>query len=445
MHLKHFWLWLLVIGVGLTATPVQAEDAHPDEDVRDTRQSELSAIRSEIQELKRRSNSLEAQRESMVREEVRAYLTGVAAHGGASGADGFKGVTITASLTTVFLATVNADPFNRHQVNGDVDLDVDFEVTDNLDLFIYMTANTDGAFPSEFDAISGGFPATLSGAGDGIGVNGTVPTSPGSVRLREGGIHWATGVGENTLHVIMGKLDPRDRFAQNKFAGDENTQFLNNLFDDPPAITWPTNATGRTILGVHFWLHFGENEQYRFDIGWYNQPGQFFNRGIMLFQFTWSGQLRGRDITVRIYGQIDTSPADESAGAGVSADWWLTETIGIFARGTVRDNISPAMGGVNHIESDWQVGVVFQGLLSSRPDDTLGVAIGFIKGPAGAFIGSGVPENSETVIEIYYRYLEEDGKLQITPMVQFILDPGAGTFTEPDTLVLLGLRIHVPF
>jgi carbohydrate-selective porin OprB len=49
------------------------------------------------------------------------------------------------------------------------------------------------------------------------------------------------------------------------------------------------------------------------------------------------------------------------------------------------------------------------------------------------------------VIEIYYRYMCEDSKLQISPMVQFILDPGAGGFTDPDQLIVLGVRIFVPF
>jgi carbohydrate-selective porin OprB len=54
------------------------------------------------------------------------------------------------------------------------------------------------------------------------------------------------------------------------------------------------------------------------------------------------------------------------------------------------------------------------------------------------------PENSEMVIEVYYRLMAEDGKLQISPMAQVILDPGAGTFTD-DTLFMVGLRVHVPF
>ncbi len=459
---KHVLFWLLVVGVGMSATSVQA-DEYPDDDVRKTRTSELDQIRQEIKQLKRRSNSLEAQRETMIRREVNSYLTGVSAHGGASGANGFKGVTVQARFTSVAQATLGADPFNRHQVTGDVDLDFNFEVTDNLDLFLKMTANTasssssssvvgvgptgvgGGGFPAEFGAISGTFPGTLSGAADGIGVNGAVSTSPGSVRMHEAGVRWTTAINEHTLTILMGKLDPRDRIAQNRFAGDENTQFLNNLFDDPPAITWPTNASGRTVFGLHAWSNFGNREQYRLDIGWYNQPGQFFNKGILLWQFAWSGTLRGREITVRVYGQIDTAPNDISASGGVSADWWATDKIGVFARITVHDNLSPADGGVNHIESDWQAGAVFVGLIPDRPDDELGIAIGFIKGPVGAFTGASSPENHELVIELYYRFLVEEGKLQITPMVQFISDPGGGNFTEPDSLVLLGLRMHVPF
>jgi len=415
-------------------------------------------LREEIDALKRRAEDLESQRQVLFRQDVEGYLAKTVSSS-AQGANPLQGITIDARLTAVFLATLNADPSNTHSGHGDADLDFNFEVTDNLDLFIHLTANTEGAFPSEFGQIAepslppisgGGLPsggpfggATLSGLFDGIGVDGTVSTSPGSVRVREAGIEWRFAAGDRTIHVLMGKLDPRDRFAQNEFAGDENTQFLNNLFDDPPAISWRTNASGVTIFGLHGWTLFGERDQYRFDIGWYNQPGQWFNDGILHFQGSWTGELQGRTINVRIYGQVDSVPRDVSAAVGVSADWWATDTIGVFARITVHDNQSANNREPNQVESDWQLGAIFVGLIPQRPDDTLGVAWGLIKGPIRGTIPGA--ENDEMIIEIYYRYMHEEGKLQISPMVQFIIDPGASTFAEPDSLVLLGVRFYVPF
>jgi len=449
--LRHASLLVLLVGAGLfLARPLIAEE---------------TPLRAEVDALKARAEALEGQRHLLFEQEIRSYLERTEPLRSAQGDDGLRGVSLSARATAVGLATLNGDPGDTHSVHGDVDLDFDFTVTDNLDLFIYLTANTDdqevpgssvsggspgffsrgSSFPGGFGSLAGTAGATLSGLFDGIGVDGTVSPSPGSARVREAGIRWATPIGDRTLHVMLGKLDPRNYFAQNRFADDENTQFLNNLFDDPPAISWPTNASGRTIYGAHFWMLFGERDQYRFDAGWYNTPGQWFERGVFLWQFAWTGELQEREIQVRIYGSLDTSPDDVGAAVGVSADWWATEKIGVFVRITVHDNQPASEMEPNSIESDWQVGAQFTGLIPSRPDDTCGIAWGLIKGPVKAVIPGGAPENKEQVIEIYYRYMHEDGKLQITPLAQVILDPGAGTFGDGDLLVILGLRIHVPF
>ncbi|MHC4342580.1 MAG: carbohydrate porin, partial [Planctomycetota bacterium] len=142
------------------------------------------------------------------------------------------------------------------------------------------------------------------------------------------------------------------------------------------------------------------------------------------------------------YTSIEGLIGTNSIAGGASVDLWATEKIGVFLRITVRDNKFPTQGDMNLVESDWSLGAVFQGPVASRPDDSLGVAWGLMKGP---FAPLGATSSTEQVIEVYYRFVLEDGKLQITPSAQFILDPGAGSFTDPDLLVLIGLRVHVPF
>jgi hypothetical protein len=53
--------------------------------------------------------------------------------------------------------------------------------------------------------------------------------------------------------------------ATNAFAADARTQFLNNLFDDPPAIDWPTNATGTSIYGLRLYSEFGTRREFSFE------------------------------------------------------------------------------------------------------------------------------------------------------------------------------------
>jgi hypothetical protein len=386
----------------------------------------------------------------LLRREIRSYLDRAEAQG-SGGREGLQGVAINARFTLVSAYTVGADPTDWEATSGDVDLDFSLTVTDNLEVFIYATANAGGHFPSGFRSVAGasgsfGTPfggATLSGIFDGIGVDGTVSPDPGSIRLDEGGMHWATAIGDHTLHFMTGKLDPRKHFAQNAFADDENTQFLNNLFDDPPAITWPTNASGRTIYGLHLWADLGGDEQYRIDVAFYNAPGQFFNDGQLFWQISWVGDLSGRETNLRVFGLFDFNTTDVTASFGLSWDWWATDRLGVFFRAAIHDNVSISEGETNHIESSWELGAVMNGLLPSRPDDQGGIAFGYIKGPVRAVLTTAT-ENHEMVVELYYRYVREDGKFQLTPFVQFIIDPAAGTFVD-DNLTILGFRIHVPF
>jgi len=408
-------------------------------------QAEEISLQEEVAALRQRADALETQRQLLFEKEIDSYLNKTETERGAQGADAWQQVTIRANIVTVFLATVGAKPGDTHALHGVARLEFDFTVTDNLDLFVYLEADSGGSFPSEFGPIAGNAGATLSGISDGIGVDGTVSTAPGSIRAREAGITWAAPIGSQTLFVMLGKLDPRDHYAQNAFAQDPRTQFLNNLFDDPPALNWPTNAAGVNIFGINTWMSFGSESQFRVDLGYFNTPGQWFNNGLFLAQFLWRTKLFDRETNVRIYGMLDTVTVAETAAFGVSWDWYATEKLGVFARATVKDNQSPNAGETNQVESDWQVGAVFNGLIPSRPDDTLGVAVGYIKGPITAMIPGGAPENHETVIEVYYRYMHEGGKLQISPVVQFIVDPGGGSFADPDLLVLLGIRIYVPF
>ena len=81
-----------------------------------------------------------------------------------------------------------------------------------------------------------------------------------------------------------------------------------------------------------------------------------------------------------------------------------------------------------------------------------GLAVGIINtNDAGirAFTGNPLdffPTSTEITIELYYRYMVEDGKLQITPHLIIVSDPGGGRSPwQDDLLIILGFRIFVPF
>jgi hypothetical protein len=410
-------------------------------------------------------------RASMLENQIDDYLSETEALHGAQGGDVLQGVTIHANFTAVFQGTLGqSTPAEDIGVaSGDMDLQFDFQVTDNLNLFFNATANEQGggALPYNFDvtriAMDPAFPTTpiLVGFGpvgfamgtmgawtDGIGVNGTVPTAPGSIRLEEGGIRQLIPAGSTEVWNEMGKIDPRDRFLQSAFADDENTGFINNNVDDNPAIPYLTNAGGTNSLGWHITIVFGNNKEFSVNFGWFAFPGQWFAHGQLMAQFSWKGEVSGREMNVRVMGFWQNlwqdATGDGSAGGGVVWDWLVTDKMGLFVK------IATDGGDVNPVELDACVGLVWTGLIGSRPNDALGVSVGFIT--ANTTVTGTLPEDTEFMLELYYRYTMEDGKLQITPHLIFVSDPGGGqaslagngTFAD-DTLFILGLRVHVPF
>jgi hypothetical protein len=430
------------------------------------RASELDVLKEEVRALREKIESLQTQTTTNLEQEIEEYLDESTAWKSAQGGGSLQGVTIHASFTSVVQGTVGLDR-NRTVASGDVDLNFDFQVTDNLTLFIYLTANegsssgstaSNGSFPYQFGSVSTGMPptvhmpiggATFGSLTDGIGVNGTVPTDPGSITVYEAGIVHALPFADNKLYWEIGALDPRKRFLQNALSDDENTQTLNNNFDDSPSILWLSDATAsrRTVFGVHMWISFGANKEFTLSWGWFNTPGSFFERGQLMVQFAWKGEIGGREMNVRAMGFVNEffregpPTGDGDTGGGVSWDWWVTDKVGVWVRAALNT------GDVNPIETDYSGGVVLAGLISKRPDDVIGIAVGVVNTNKLVSVVAGLPEDSELTLEVYYKYMMEGGKLQISPHVIVVQDPGGGSsaWGKEDMLVIVGIRIHVPF
>jgi hypothetical protein len=458
-------VFLAFIAVGLVfATPAVAGD---------------DALREKVRQLEEKVEALSGQQSTQLEQAIEQYLDESSAWQAAAAGQGVEGVTLSADFTANTQGTIGAqnssgEDLNRTVVTGFIDLKFDMKVTENLDFHIHLTANTaDPVSNLEFLALSEGVPdleaiepatgaiqiptpgfptmlpggtRTLSGFTDGIGVDGTQPVQPGSITVWQAYITYKVALGRSNLYTEMGSMDPRFRFLQNAFADDEKTQFVNNIFDDPAAMMWLTDASGRTPLGIYQWINFGDKEQFAVSWGWFNTPGQFFDKGQFMIQFGWTGEVKGRAMNVYLMGFIDNFyrdlSGDGSTGGGASWDWAVSEKIGVWARITV------GSGDVNIVDYDAEVGVHFMNFSEARPDDTAGVAFAWIKANDSSVFagGSPVPEDTELVFELYYRYTREDGKLQITPYFMYVSDPGGGEAVfGDDKLFILGLRVHVPF
>jgi hypothetical protein len=417
----------------------------------------------EIERLRQENQGLKA---AQLEQDVTAYLAETKGWEGAQGGDGLKGVTLHADFVAVFQGTmgVGNGASDVGVMDGDFDLNFDLQVSDEVSLFINMTANNggSGSFPGNF-APSGiatpflGAPfgaTTNAGITDGIDVNGTVPTNPGSVTTNEAGCRITSHFGDTVLHQEMGEIDPRTRFLQNVFVPNNNKTFIHNSFADPASVQWITTSAGATSLGWYMWLELGAQKQFTLSWGWFNLPGQWFQNGQVYVQFAWKGEVKGREMNLRILFSGDyyngVNGLGPGAGAGTSEqswlmgwswDWWLTEKIGIFFTGGFN------FDDQNPVDNDFQLGFVFQGMIESRPDDQFGGGIVFTHLDSDV-VGT-VAEDTEFAFELYYRLAMANGKVWVTPHFIFVMDPGGGqipggTFAD-DSLFILGLRVYVPF
>jgi len=422
-------------------------------------QGELERLRAENQGLKA----------AQLEQDVTAYLAETKGFEGAQGGDGLKGVTLHASFTSVYQGVLGSDAQDVGVVGGDFDLNFDLQVSDDVSLFCYLTANTAFAGNNGFgtDEFPGAFgpagiaiglgpfgPTTNAGITDGIDVNGTVPTNPGAVTTNEVGIRVASTLGDMILHWEMGELDPRNRFLQNAFA-DPNKTFIHNSFTDPASVEWITTSFGTTSLGLYMWMEFGSQKQWTLSWGWFNLPGQWFDHGQLYIQIGWKGEVSGREMNVKFLFNVDGYNAANGGGPGAGFaiddtgfvvgwawDWWLTEKIGVFFTGGFNGQ------DTNPIDYDFAFGFVFQDMIQSRPDDQFGA--GFVFTHIDEDVAGTPPEDTEFTFELYYRIAMANGKVWVTPHFMFVINPGGGQIVDggqfaDDSLFILGVRVYVPF
>ena len=423
MH-RHFKTWLLAfIAAGaLVATPAMA-----DED---------AALRERVKELEGKIQAFEQKKAAQIEDSIDEYLESSSAWKSADADDGMNNVTITAAFTANQQSSLN-QTVDQTIVSGDVDLGFHFNVTENLQLHITAVAASGGSASSTLA------PVTLSGVTDGVGVNGnnSITGNGRAINVYEAYIVHTIkfGSGNSSFSWEIGAMDSRLRFLQNAFADNENTQFMNNLFDDPSSWLWQTNTTGIGVLGIHMWFTFGKDGMHTINAGYFNPAGAYWNNGWFALQYTLKLMVAGREMNTRVAVNLDDNNkdigGDFTIAWGVSWDWWATEKIGVFVR--INGNDTDVIRG-NVVKLDWSLGGEFH-IINSRPNDYFGVAIG--QNVVNNAVRTG--NKDELVFELYYLFGLEDGKLQVTPYIQWIDNPnGIGSFKD---LWVLGLRVHVPF
>lgn len=425
MNRKNTARWLGLFAAGLIwALPAQAND-------------DEASLRKELDELKSQVDSLKENRTQRLDQEIEGYLE---SNGewtkSAQGEDANSRITITAGIFALSQNIVGQESgLNASVVNGQAEIGFNFNVAEGLDIVTTLFANTQGHMPSENPQ-----GPTLAGVFDGIGVDSSVNVRPqGGVQILEAFIRYAIPAGNLTVNMEMGLIDPRTRFLGTAFSDDYRTSFLHNEFVDPSAISWTSSAAGNNVLGLLFSMAFGENKNYIVSVGGFNGPGEWFNDMQLYVQFHWKGEVSGRPMNVKLLGVIDnfytpTGSDDDDVNWGFEWDWMASDKIGVWIV------ISGNTENTNNVEMGASVGMLYTGV-GSRADDQIGVGVGYLKANTDV---SFVPEDAEWVVEAFYKYMAAGGKFQISPSVQFISDPGGGTF-DKSSIWLLSIRFYVPF
>lgn len=429
---KNFSL-LAMLTVGLLwAGPVLANDNDAD-------------LRTQLDELKQQVSELQANRAASADADIEAYLDNDSSWANESqGGDSMKGVTIRASILVVNQNTVNLDSVdggNTSAASGLMELMFNFQVNEDLSIFADLYANSNGHLD---DATAGGFgPRTLGSFFDGVGADSSALVRPrGGVQVREAGFNYRVAMGGMDVNMTVGLIDPRTRYLTSAFSDNFRTGFLNNEFSDASGINWATNANiAANVLGANFMLAFGGEKQFIVQVGWFNAEGRWFDAGQLYAEFHWKAEISGRPMNLKVMIMLDgyytTAGASDDTNYGLSWDWKVTDTIGVWATFSANNE------NVNAVENSWSLGAVLMGLIGSRPDDEIGVALGMLT--ANRTVVTGATEDSEMVVEAYYKYVTANGKMQISPHVQYISNPGVGSTYANTSLVILGVRIYIPF
>jgi len=263
----------------------------------------------------------------------------------------------------------------------------------------------------------------------------------------------------------LGKQDGTDSFDTNRYANDEVVQFLNAGLVNNPAVPFPDRGLGVQIRVVPTdWCYGlvgvldaeGQGGRTGFDTA-FGGPAHFF---VISEYGVASTFARGRKTYPGAYRAgywYDPTPKElfiqpepghirvrnGDWGAYVSLDqriWKETDGnddqgVGLFLR------YGFAHGDVNAVTHAWSYGLSCTGPIASRDADVL--ALGISHTCLSEALGHVEPGlERETAVELYYNiYINK--WMQLTPDVQFVVDPGGSDNVR--NAIVVGIRLAAYF
>lgn len=284
------------------------------------------------------------------------------------------------------------------------------------------------------------------------------------------------------LKVTVGKFGMADFFDGNEFSHDARSQFMNWSLMDNAAWDYPANTRGYVLggvaeLGQPTWaLRFG------FTATTTEANGAIWDKRLsrantQTLEFEKRYTLSGQKGTLRLLAfrnngkmgvyrdainrnptapDVDATQAygRHKYGFGISADQYLTNDFGVFAKASYNDGKTETWA-FTEIDRSLSLGAVLKGTPWKRKDDELGLAFvgnGISKdhkdylaaGGYGFIIGDGQLNYSpELIAEVYYKVNAYQHKLWLSPDYQFIANPAYNKDRGP--VNVFSLRAHVEF
>lgn len=281
--------------------------------------------------------------------------------------------------------------------------------------------------------------------------------------------------------VTVGKYGMADFFDGNEFSHDPRTQFMNWSLMDNGAWDYPANTRGYVMginieLGQPNWtLRFAHTMSTTTANGaiWdakiskantqtleyerrYKLNGQAGT--VRLLSFRNNGKMGSYNIANSMPGvpNVDTTQryGRHKYGFGVSADQYLSNDLGVFAKASFNDGHTQTWY-FTEIDRSVSAGISLNGTRWKRQKDVVGLAMVLNglsqphrqyleQGGMGFMLGDGQLNYApEFIAELYYRLHAYQNKLWISPDYQFIANPGFNKDRGP--VNVLGLRAHVEF
>lgn len=273
---------------------------------------------------------------------------------------------------------------------------------------------------------------------------------------------------KNRVEVTVGKMDPFAFFDQNSVAGDETRAFVNQAFVHNPLLDVGgdigIDGLGFTPgLRVAYSNEVRKGEAYGVSVGVMESGSGASFGGSLDFPFT-IVQLEttqtpfvGLEGTYRLYAWHNRRAQNYNgveathAGIGLSLDQKVADYVTLFGR------YGHQLKGRTRIDQALTVGAEVGGDYWKRGSDAVGLAGGWLdtstrfrrdsltldaNNDGTADFGYRA-RGGEQLVELYYRYGLLPGKVELTPSVQYIRNPGANP--DANSAYAVGLRVQATY